>query len=149
MQFSTIAAAFLSTLTLVSAVGPDSRSDIVIKSSAEIQERQSLLVMEGIEIVEEYLTVARSESVGKVRGRRLTEASERKCEKTPTTNCDRCMDDLVILAVSEVMGCGVAALGVGVVSGGAGAVLAATGFLACDAAAYANYDKGILECRSY
>ncbi|KAF9870939.1 hypothetical protein CkaCkLH20_11611 [Colletotrichum karsti] len=102
-------------------------------------ETQNLVVAEGM------LNSARSGSVGKIRRRRLQEAQERKCVKFPSTDCEKCMDTLVSTAIFEVMGCGVAALGVGAVGGGATAALAAMGFLACDGVAYSSYEKGLID----
>ncbi|KAF6812832.1 hypothetical protein CMUS01_12975 [Colletotrichum musicola] len=95
------------------------------------------------------LNSARSSSVGKIRRRRMQEAQERKCVKEPATECNKCMDTLVSTAIFEVMECGIAALGVGAVSGGAVAALAAMGFLACDGIVYSSYEKGLIECRAF
>lgn len=95
------------------------------------------------------LNSARSNSVGKIRRRRAQEAKERSCGQIPSADCNKCMDNAVPKAIAEVMVCGVAALAGGALSGGAASVLAATGFLACDAVVYTSYEGELIGCRSY
>ncbi|KAH7409593.1 hypothetical protein BKA64DRAFT_705358 [Cadophora sp. MPI-SDFR-AT-0126] len=106
-------------------------------------------VMENADLlrVQRILDQARSSGVGRVRARRLTEAQERRCTKQPATECNACMDRAVSTTILEVMGCGVAVLAAGALSGGTAAILGATGFLICDGIAYNAYENQLMTCR--
>ncbi|KAF6818673.1 hypothetical protein CPLU01_13250 [Colletotrichum plurivorum] len=144
MKFIAITSLLLSTLNLAQAAALD-------PAAAQLEDRQVADAMQTQNLVRanSILNSARSSSVGNIRRRRMQEAQERKCVKEPATECNKCMDTLVSTAIFEVMECGIAALGVGAIGGGATAALAAMGFLACDGAVYSNYEKGLVECRAF
>ncbi|KAL0936061.1 uncharacterized protein CTRU02_208276 [Colletotrichum truncatum] len=172
MKFTIITTMVLSTLLSTTAAMPsvdtinniieDREVDILVKKALEdrqvadvvnkvIEDRQVADAMQtqNLNRATSILNSARSSAVGNIRGRRLTEARERRCEKNPPTECNKCMDALVQTAIFQVMECGVAALGVGALTGGVAAALAAMGFLACDGVVYGSYEKGLVECRAF
>lgn len=142
MKFTVITSLLLGTLNLAQAAAVDPVAHLKDRQVAGAMETQNLVRAESI------LNSARSSSVGKIRRRRLQEAQERQCTKQPATDCNKCMDTQVSSAIFEVMECGIAALGVGALSGGTAAVLSAMGFLVCDGIVYSAYERGLLECRA-
>nr|XP_036582501.1 uncharacterized protein CTRU02_07545 [Colletotrichum truncatum]KAF6791205.1 hypothetical protein CTRU02_07545 [Colletotrichum truncatum] len=153
MKFTIITTMVLSTLLSTTAAMPsvDTINNIIEDREKVIEDRQVADAMQtqNLNRATSILNSARSSAVGNIRGRRLTEARERRCEKNPPTECNKCMDALVQTAIFQVMECGVAALGVGALTGGVAAALAAMGFLACDGVVYGSYEKGLVECRAF
>jgi hypothetical protein len=170
MKFTNMTVLFLSTLMATTSALPnaipnpagqidDSSADAAFLNSLDLASLESKLslhtrqvagAMAGADVlrVQRILDGARSSGVGRVRARRLTEARERQCVKEPATECNACMDRAVTTTILAVLGCGTTVIAAGALTGGAAAILGATGFLICDGLAYEAYENQLMTCRA-